>query len=166
MPCSRRGSVVIAGLDVALTIFHRARGGQPIVIERNQGMSFGVGVDARFGDADRRKRDVANGRLQLPVDVGNRVSYLGHTFGGSGSERLDALVSDLVVQGLHGTRMPVLLGATNAGFERAVVVRIEGALDYLAQDIRLQRCQRVNLGLLDSERFTPTVGSLLRLLER
>ena len=87
--------------------------------------------------------------------------------GGLGAQRFQVLLIDLVVERMSSACCchSVFASATRSS-KTAVEVGVEGALDDLAQHVRTQGGQRVDLGLLDSEGLAPAVGALFAFLER
>jgi hypothetical protein len=86
--------------------------------------------------------------------------------GGVRANLFQALRVDLRAHCCERPSIPLLLRLGDPRRETTVEVRIEGAVDYGVQDIRLQSGKRINFRLLDAKSLAPPIRTFLGLLKR
>jgi hypothetical protein len=112
---------------------------------------------------DLRQDEIIGGETEPLVEVGDGVVQFSEAVGGFSPEFFQSLLIDLTLESFLRPLIPLGLRQRNAPFEGAIEIRIEGAFEDLTQNIGAQRGQSIDLGLLDSEGFSPAVGPFLGL---
>lgn len=129
-------------------------------------LPFTLGLDLGLRDIDLGQREAIGRQPQPLVDVRDCTLKLGQAPSRFLAQGIEGLGIDLLADRLLRRCFPLRLRLLDPIVERVVVIGREGILDDLPQRFGLQGGERVDLGLLDSERFTPTVSPLLGLLQR
>jgi len=97
------------------------------------------------------------------IDLGLHALEFGR---GLGDDPRPALVADRRVDDVLRTAPPVVSRLTCPPGEREIEVRHQGVADDLVEGFGPQRCERVDLGLIDAHRAAPPVGATLGFLQR